>query len=196
MGDYSLQLARAADAPRLAAMSHSLVEEGLRPTWTAARIAWHIRNPDSVVLTARVSPTASTASPTAAAPGPTASSANPTAAAASPTGSGAPALAGFAIMRYGDEIAHLNLLAVEPAHRRRGVATQLIRWLEETADTAGTFVIGLELRAANEGALQLYRKLGYRELERVSGYYQGVEPAIRMSRDLRVAIHPAPTGQR
>jgi ribosomal protein S18 acetylase RimI-like enzyme len=168
MGDYLLELARAADAPRLAAMSHTLVEEGLRPTWTAARIAWHIRHPDSVVLTAK---------------GRTA-------------GSGAPDLAGFAIMRYGDDLAHLNLLAVKPAHRRQGVARQLIRWLEATAETAGTFVIGLELRAANGGALQFYKKLGYRELDRVCGYYQGVEPAIRMSRDVRVAINPAPAGPR
>ena len=62
-------------------------------------------------------------------------------------------------MRYGEDIAHLNLLAVDPAHRRRGVARQLIRWLEETAVTAGTFVIGLELRATNESALQFYTKL-------------------------------------
>ncbi len=163
MGDYSLELARAADAPRLAAMSHSLIEKGLRPSWTASRIGWHIRNPDSVVLTARIGATAF----------------------------GSPTVAAFAIMRYGDDIAHLNLLAVDPTHRRRGVASRLVRWLEETAATAGTFVIGLELRASNESALNFYMKLGYRQLERVSGYYQGVEPAIRMSRDVRVTVNPA-----
>jgi ribosomal protein S18 acetylase RimI-like enzyme len=164
MGDYSLQLARAADAPRLAAMSQSLIEAGLRPTWSASRIVWHIHNPDSVVLTAR----------------------------AGAASFGVPVVVAFAIMRYGEDLAHLNLLAVDPPHRRRGVARQLIRWLEETAETAGTFVIGLELRATNESALQFYSKLGYRELDRVSGYYQGVEPAIRMSRDLRVrGLNPA-----
>jgi ribosomal-protein-alanine N-acetyltransferase len=104
---------------------------------------------------------------------------------------GAPIVAAFAIMRYADDVAHLNLLAVDPRHRRRGVGGQLIRWLEETADTAGTFVIGLELRASNESALRFYTKLGYREIDRVPGYYQGVEPAIRMSRDVRVAVNPA-----
>jgi ribosomal protein S18 acetylase RimI-like enzyme len=164
MGDYLLELARATDAPRLAAMSHSLIEGGLRPTWTASRIGWHIRNPDSVVLTAK----------------------------AGAVSFGAPVVVGFAIMRYGDDMAHLNLLAVDPVHRRRGVARQLIRWLEETAETAGTFVIGLELRASNESALQFYKKLGYHELDRVSGYYQGVEPAIRMSRDVRMrGLNPA-----
>src|SRR5215469_6375112 len=100
MGEHSLELARAADAARLAAMSHSLIEGGLRPTWTASRIAWHIRNPDSVVLTAK----------------------------AGAVSFGAPVIVGFAIMRYGEDMAHLNLLAVDPAHRRRGVARQLIRW--------------------------------------------------------------------
>ena len=93
--------------------------------------------------------------------------------------------AGFAIMRYGDDIAHLNLLAVDPGHRRRGVARKIITWLEETAMTAGTFIIGLELRANNETALAFYAALGYHELGRVAGYYQGVETAIRMARDLR-----------
>jgi ribosomal-protein-alanine N-acetyltransferase len=156
---YSLELARAADAARLATMSHTLIESGLRPTWTASRIGWHIRSPDSVVLTAKVGSIAP----------------------------GVRTIAGFAIMRYGDEIAHLNLLAVDPTHRRKGIGSQLIRWLEETAATAGTFDIGLELRASNASALSFYTRLGYRELGRIPGYYQGVEPAIRMSRDLRVS---------
>ena len=58
-------------------------------------------------------------------------------------------------------------------------------WLEETALIAGTFIIGLELRATNQGAFSFYGALGYRELGRVSGYYQGVEQAIRMARDVR-----------
>lgn len=88
-------------------------------------------------------------------------------------------------MRYGDDTAHLNLLAVDPAHRRRGVARKMMSWLEETALTAGTFIIGLELRATNVAALAFYAALGYSELGRVSGYYQGIEHAIRMARDLR-----------
>jgi ribosomal-protein-alanine N-acetyltransferase len=94
------------------------------------------------------------------------------------------AIVGFAIMRYADDSAHLNLLAVAPAHRRRGVARRLLTWLEETALTAGTFRIALELRAANSGARAFYAALGYRELECVPGYYQGREPAIRMARDV------------
>lgn len=102
------------------------------------------------------------------------------------------ALAGFAIMRYADDVAHLNLLAVAPAHRRRGVARRLVQWLEESALTAGTFIIGLELRAGNEAARAFYRALGYREMGQIPGYYQGIESAIRMTRDVRARHEPAP----
>jgi [ribosomal protein S18]-alanine N-acetyltransferase len=155
---YTLELARVADATRLAAMSQEYVETGLKPAWSSSRITWHIRHPESVVLTAR-----------------------------------APDLVGgFAIMRYADDVAHLNLLAVDPAHRRRGVARRLMTWLEETAFTAGTFIIGLELRATNDAAFAFYSALGYRELGRVPGYYQGVEPAIRMARDVRMSSGTTP----
>jgi [ribosomal protein S18]-alanine N-acetyltransferase len=156
--EYSLQPARLGDARRLAAMSQELVEAGLRPAWSPSRITWHIRHPDSVVLTARHDNTT----------------------------------VGFAIMRYGDDVAHLNLLAVDPEHRRRGVARQIMTWLEETALTAGTFIIGLELRATNQAAFAFYAALGYRELGRVAGYYQGVEHAIRMARDMRTGHDAMP----
>src|ERR1700680_4870517 len=44
---------------------------------------------------------------------------------------------GFGIMHYGDRSAHLALLAVHPVQRRRGIAAQLISWLEKCAGTAG-----------------------------------------------------------
>jgi ribosomal protein S18 acetylase RimI-like enzyme len=72
------------------------------------------------------------------------------------------------------------------------VARRLINWLEETALGAGTFVIGLELRATNDGAFAFYHALGYRELDRVEGYYQGIETAIRMVRDLRTGRGAVP----
>ena len=93
-------------------------------------------------------------------------------------------VAGFAVMQFGDDRAHLNLLAVAPEYRRHGVARRLLGWLEESAMTAGTFVITLELRATNPEALAFYASLGYHEVRRIDGYYQGVEQAIRMSRDL------------
>ncbi len=92
-------------------------------------------------------------------------------------------VAGFAIMSFAVETAHLQLLAVRPRFRRRGVGRRLLAWLEETALTAGTPLISLELRAGNRAALSFYQRLGYRRTGRVHGYY-GKEAAERMGRDL------------
>jgi ribosomal-protein-alanine N-acetyltransferase len=95
-------------------------------------------------------------------------------------------LIGFSIMYFSLDSAHLNLLAVEPAYRRLGVGREMVRWLEKSAMTAGTFDVSLEVRASNPGAVHFYRSLGYRETSRMLGYYERLEDAIRMSRDLRI----------
>jgi ribosomal protein S18 acetylase RimI-like enzyme len=93
-------------------------------------------------------------------------------------------IAAFAIMHFGDDVAHLNLLAVAPEHRRQGLGRQLISWLTETAIEAGVFRINLELRMRNEPARIFYERLGFDQLGVVQGYYQGREAALRMSRRL------------
>jgi ribosomal-protein-alanine N-acetyltransferase len=90
----------------------------------------------------------------------------------------------FAIMHFGDEVAHLNLLAVAPEHRRQGLGRQLMSWLTQTAMVAGVFRINLELRTHNEPARIFYESLGFDQLGVVPGYYQGREAALRMSRRL------------
>ena len=93
-------------------------------------------------------------------------------------------IAGFAIMRYGDYVAHLDLLAVAPTYRRAGVGRQLLEWLEKCAVVAGIFKVALEVRAENEGAQLFYKRMGYTTLVHLPGYYQGIEAALRMGRDL------------
>jgi len=90
-------------------------------------------------------------------------------------------IAAFAIMHFGDDVAHLNLFAVAPEHRRQGLGRQLVGWLTETAIEAGVFRINLELRLRNEPARIFYERLGFDQLGVVQGYYQGREAALRMS---------------
>jgi ribosomal protein S18 acetylase RimI-like enzyme len=94
-------------------------------------------------------------------------------------------LIGFAIMYFGDEHAHLNLLAIRPRYQRSGLGRRLIEWLEESALVAGIPAIRLELRATNAAARRFYQRLGFVQIARVQNYYSGVEDAIRMSRDIR-----------
>jgi [ribosomal protein S18]-alanine N-acetyltransferase len=156
MDDYRFELASPRDASRIAALSRHLIEDGLRPSWPADRILCHIKRTDSVVLTARFH-------------GPLTMQ-----------------LAGFAIMQFGDDHAHLNLLAVEAGHQRRGLGRRLVSWLHDSARVAGTFELGLELRANNVGARRFYESLGYQAGALIPGYYQGLEDAQRMRCDLRV----------
>jgi ribosomal-protein-alanine N-acetyltransferase len=93
-------------------------------------------------------------------------------------------IAGFAIMRYGDDDAHLDLLAVAPPYRRAGVGRRLIEWLEECAVVAGIFSVELEVRVGNEVAQLFYKSMGYHTLAHLPGYYEGIEGAVRMRRDL------------
>ncbi len=100
-------------------------------------------------------------------------------------------LAGFGIMKYGDDEAHLLLLAVAAGCVRRGVGGSLVDWLEASARTAGLGQVLLEVRAANAGARAFYGGLGYVPLQRLPGYYQGRETAVRMAKDLWEADPPA-----
>lgn len=151
--EVRLELARSDDAEPISALSRVLIERGLTPSWPPARVLWHMRHAESVVLVARANA----------------------------------GLLGFAIMSFGAESAHLNLLAVDHRAHRRGIGRRLVAWLEATALTAGTFLISLELRAGNADALGFYRSLGYRETGYVAGYYQGIEDARRMQRDVRIS---------
>ena len=166
--ELRLGAARRADLARIAALSGRSIESGLIPAWTESRLDRMRRHPETMLLVARCRSGASV-------PG------APKAATASPA-----AFAGFAIMVYGDTRAHLNLLGVEPQFQRLGIGRRMLRWLERSALEAGTFDITLEVRAANHAAQSFYLALGYEPVGRIERYYQGVEDAIRMRRDLRV----------
>lgn len=92
---------------------------------------------------------------------------------------------GFAVMKFGDEHAHLLLLAVRPARRRLGLGRALVDWLLASARVAGIAAVRLELRADNAGALAFYRRLGFVETGVVPAYYAAQLPARRMALRLR-----------
>ncbi len=93
-------------------------------------------------------------------------------------------VAGFAIMRYGDDTAHIVLFAVDATHRRCGVGTALVAWLEATARTAGIHAIQLEARSNNREARAFYERIGFNEIGVRVSYYRGVEDAVRFEKSL------------
>jgi [ribosomal protein S18]-alanine N-acetyltransferase len=96
-----------------------------------------------------------------------------------------PQIVGFAIMHFGDEHAHLALLAVQANQQRRGVGRRLYRWLQQSASVAGMVSVGVELRADNDIAHQFYRELGFCEAGWVPQYYDGHIAARQMRLRLR-----------
>jgi len=88
---------------------------------------------------------------------------------------------GFAVMTFGEDRAHLVLLAVQPSHRRRGIARRLLTWLLDSAAIAGMASIHLELLEDNVAARAFYRSLGFTETLRLPGYYRGRKAAVRMT---------------
>jgi ribosomal-protein-alanine N-acetyltransferase len=97
---------------------------------------------------------------------------------------------GFAVMKYLDDEARLNLFAVHPNHRRRGIGTRMIKWLEETALVNGNSVVYLETRQKNQAAREFYESLGYKVIQRIPGYYRGREAAVKMAHDLWSGVSP------
>ena len=98
---------------------------------------------------------------------------------------GAP-IVGFAMMsfRFEERDAHLLLLAVVPSHRRSGIGTRLLDWLEVIARRGGTLRIRLEVRDTAAAAQHLYRARGFEPISRLPGYYQGREDAIQLQKRL------------
>ena len=86
-------------------------------------------------------------------------------------------LVGYAIgIREGEEL-HLASLAVEPAWRRRGLATRLLESILEKAWHRGCTACRLEVRPSNRAARALYEKLGFEAAGEIPGFYTDPEEA-------------------
>ena len=77
-----------------------------------------------------------------------------------------------------DEL-HINTLAVKGTARRRGLATQLLRFVLTEASMAGATRATLEVRRSNEAALKLYERFGFEiRAIRPKYYSQPVEDGL------------------
>jgi ribosomal-protein-alanine N-acetyltransferase len=94
----------------------------------------------------------------------------------------------FAILSMGFEEAHLLNIAVDPAHRRQGLATQLLDHVLHLARCAGAEQVLLEVRASNQTALRLYQAMGFHQLAVRPAYY----PAGESREDALILALPLP----
>jgi ribosomal-protein-alanine N-acetyltransferase len=78
---------------------------------------------------------------------------------------------GYLVCSRYDTVWHIMNVAVDPVHRRQGIATALLTELiERINDTRARFT--LEVRESNTGAIALYERYGFRAAGRRRRYYQ------------------------
>jgi ribosomal-protein-alanine N-acetyltransferase len=95
-------------------------------------------------------------------------------------------LAGYAGLMVAGDTADVQILAVAPAHQRRGIATALLDALISEAGRRGAGAVLLEVRADNEAALALYTRHDFEQISRRRGYYDaGRVDALILRRYLR-----------
>jgi len=82
-----------------------------------------------------------------------------------------------------DEL-HVNKIAVDLGHRRRGIADRLMARCFAFAEKQGVRTISLEVRKSNAGAQDFYRHLGFASSYVRPRYYPDGEAAVVMTRDV------------
>lgn len=85
-------------------------------------------------------------------------------------------LVGVVLAAWTGDRVDLYRLAVDPDHRRRGIARSLVARVLEGARALAAGGVDLELRADNLGAQAFYAELGFREVGRRVSYYRSVQP--------------------
>ncbi|NNG23421.1 ribosomal protein S18-alanine N-acetyltransferase [Telluria aromaticivorans] len=97
-------------------------------------------------------------------------------------------LAGYYLLMYAVDEAHLLDVAVAAGRQRQGLGRYLLDRIGARAKAQGMDSILLEVRPSNERAVAVYRRYGYREIGRRKGYYPAHaglrEDAIVMRLDL------------
>ncbi len=78
---------------------------------------------------------------------------------------------GYLICSRYDTVWHVMNVAVDPAHRREGIATAMITDLLRRIDAVDARFT-LEVRESNVGAIELYERFGFRAAGRRRRYYQ------------------------
>lgn len=79
---------------------------------------------------------------------------------------------GYAGFRSVLDEAHITTLAVHPKSRGKGIGYSLVEKLMNDAKQKGIKKLFLEVRQSNVAAQKLYKKLGFKVIDRRREYYQ------------------------
>ncbi len=92
-------------------------------------------------------------------------------------------MAGFIFIAVNnDTVGHITTIGVAPEHRKRGLAKKLIEHAEKALKNRKFDSVVLEVRVSNYIAQNLYHRLGYTIIQKLSNYYSDGEDAYLMSK--------------
>ena len=91
---------------------------------------------------------------------------------------------GYAGIALAGDVADIHTLTVLPAFRRRGIASHMLKELEEWATHKGVANFMLEMREGNVEAQPLYEKYGYQVISRRDNYYAPGIHALIMRKEI------------
>ena len=94
------------------------------------------------------------------------------------------AVVGHATASVVADIAELQRIAVDPAHRRTGLATLLLDAVIGAARVGGADRLLLEVREDNATAADFYAAQGFEEVGRRPGYYRDGATAVVLGKTL------------
>jgi len=94
------------------------------------------------------------------------------------------ALIGYCLvlMSAATRLARIYSIAVLPSHRGLGIGEKLVGKAEAVAVEADRIIMRLEVREDNPAAINLYRRLGYRQFGTYRDYYEDHGNALRFER--------------
>jgi ribosomal-protein-alanine N-acetyltransferase len=93
---------------------------------------------------------------------------------------------GHAVASIAGDIAELQRMAVDDAHRRHGLASALLDAVLIAAVRGGADRLLLEVREDNVGALAFYAACDFTEIDRRRRYYRDGATAVVLVRSLRI----------
>jgi ribosomal-protein-alanine N-acetyltransferase len=94
------------------------------------------------------------------------------------------AVVGYAVASVVTDIAELQRIAVDPDHRRHGLATALLEAVLVAATHGGADRLLLEVRENNAAAIGFYAARDFVEIDRRPRYYRDGTTAVVMLRRL------------
>ena len=91
---------------------------------------------------------------------------------------------GVVMARIAADEAEILTILVLPPYRRHGLARRLLDAALDNARTRGAGKMFLEVASSNQGAMQLYTKVGFIQVGRRKRYYADGVDALLLARDI------------